>query len=169
MRGARQAFGSGQFTGYHMVGVMVAFFGVIIAVNLTMARFAITSWSGLVVPNTYVASQDFNAHAKEARAIAALGYTAEISASAQGFLVLLHDRTGAPTRAAPVTVAFHRPVGAVGDRDVTLEDLGPGRYLAAGQLPEGDWIAHIRAFDGQSVIVRKAIRFHVDAGGELRP
>ena len=31
---------SGEFTGRHMLVIMLAFFGVIIAVNLTMASFA---------------------------------------------------------------------------------------------------------------------------------
>ena len=41
-----------RFTGYHMLAIMVAFFGVVIAVNLTMATFASRSWTGLVVENS---------------------------------------------------------------------------------------------------------------------
>ncbi len=49
------------FTGHHMLIVMLAFFGaVMIAANLTMASFASRSWSGLEVPNSYVASQEYN-------------------------------------------------------------------------------------------------------------
>ena len=50
----------GEFTGRHMAIIMVAFFGVIIAVNLTMATLASRSWTGLVVKNSYVESQKFN-------------------------------------------------------------------------------------------------------------
>ena len=49
-----------EFTGRHMLAIMLAFFGVIIAVNLVMATLASKSWTGLVVKNTYVASQQFN-------------------------------------------------------------------------------------------------------------
>lgn len=52
-----------EFTGRHMLAIMLAFFGVIIAVNGVMATFATRSWSGLVVENTYVASQQFNERA----------------------------------------------------------------------------------------------------------
>ena len=48
------------FTGWHMLAIMLAFFGTIITVNFTMAYLATSSWSGLVVKNTYVASQQFN-------------------------------------------------------------------------------------------------------------
>ncbi|TGV41583.1 cytochrome oxidase, partial [bacterium M00.F.Ca.ET.168.01.1.1] len=37
-----------EFTGRHMLVIILAFFGVVIAVNLTMATLASTSWTGLV-------------------------------------------------------------------------------------------------------------------------
>ena len=40
------------FTGRHMAAIMVAFFGVIIAVNFTMARFATATFGGRVVENS---------------------------------------------------------------------------------------------------------------------
>ncbi len=55
------------FTGRHMLFAMLAFFGVIIAVNLTMAVFATKSWTGLVVKNSYVASQAFNRELEQAK------------------------------------------------------------------------------------------------------
>src|SRR3546814_8186701 len=48
------------FTGWHMLGAMLLFFGIVISVNLYMAWQATRSWSGLVVENTYIASQEFN-------------------------------------------------------------------------------------------------------------
>src|SRR5690606_31679205 len=59
------------FTGWHMFGAMVLFFGVIISVNLYMAWQATHTWSGLVVKNTYIASQEFNGKVAEAKALAA--------------------------------------------------------------------------------------------------
>ena len=47
-----------EFTGWHMAITMIAFFGVIISVNLTMAILASSTWTGLIVKNGYVASQD---------------------------------------------------------------------------------------------------------------
>lgn len=55
---------SRAFTGRHMLATILTFFGVVIAVNLTMATLASTSWTGLVVENTYVASQQFNRKAE---------------------------------------------------------------------------------------------------------
>ena len=57
----------GEFTGRHMLGIMLAFFATVIAVNVTMAMFASKSWTGFVVRNSYVASQEFNERSEERR------------------------------------------------------------------------------------------------------
>ena len=49
-----------QVTGRHVLLWMVLFFGVVVSANLTMAFFATESWTGLVVKNSYDASQLFN-------------------------------------------------------------------------------------------------------------
>ena len=50
-----------QFTGRHALAVFVGAFGVIILVNIAMAFFAVRSFPGLEVKNSYVASQEFDA------------------------------------------------------------------------------------------------------------
>ena len=67
----------GPFTGRHMVVVMCLFFGVVISVNITMAVFAGTSWSGLIVKNTYVASQTFNDDVAEVEQMKARGWQSQ--------------------------------------------------------------------------------------------
>jgi len=51
---------TGRFTGWHMTFILVSFFAVVIAVNLTMAHFASSTFGGLVVENSYVASQKYD-------------------------------------------------------------------------------------------------------------
>jgi nitrogen fixation protein FixH len=50
-----------EFTGWHMLGLMVGGFGIIIAVNLTLAWNAIATFPGLETRNSYVISQNFQA------------------------------------------------------------------------------------------------------------
>ena len=49
-----------ELTGKHVAMIFCGFFGIIIAVNVSMAMLASSSWTGLVVSNSYVASQKFN-------------------------------------------------------------------------------------------------------------
>jgi nitrogen fixation protein FixH len=165
----RSIFQPKQFTGKHMLFSMVAFFGVIIAVNLTMARFAVTTWSGLVVPNTYVASQQFNAKAEESRTIEALGYQVDFQSDPDGVSVILTDSGGQPVEADTVTAGLRRPVGTLDDRELEFTARGPGVYTVAGRLAEGAWIAHVTAIKDGTTIYQKARRFHVRADASLRP
>jgi nitrogen fixation protein FixH len=48
------------FTGRHMAITIVGFFLVVIVVNLAMARMATSTFGGVVVENSYVASQHYN-------------------------------------------------------------------------------------------------------------
>ena len=68
-----------EFTGRHMLAIIVSFFGVIIAVNMTLVYFAVQSWSGLVVKNSYVASQKFNKTLEKAALQRARGWTSALS------------------------------------------------------------------------------------------
>jgi nitrogen fixation protein FixH len=164
----RDVFRPRVFTGYHMLGVMVLFFGTIITVNLVMARFAITTWTGLVVENSYVASQEFNARAAEMKAIDALGYKVDLDSSDKGFFLDLSDRTGAPVSSDVVEIEFHHPVGQVGDETLTLSPRGHGRFGTDQLIPEGEWIASVTVSDGGDVVYKRAHRIHIRADGTLR-
>ena len=61
-----KAFTTGPFTGRHITMILVAFFGVVIAVNLVMAHYASSTFGGVVVENSYVASQEYNQWLHEA-------------------------------------------------------------------------------------------------------
>ncbi len=98
-----------KFTGWHMLAVMLAFFGVIIAVNVTLAVFASTSWSGFVVKNSYVASQEFNSKAVVARAQEALGWTSKLVIADGTIRYSLMDSKDRPVAVTGATAAFRAP------------------------------------------------------------
>ena len=41
-----------RFTGYHMTAILLAFFGIVVAVNLVMATLATRTFGGVVVENS---------------------------------------------------------------------------------------------------------------------
>ena len=133
-----------QFTGWHMVAVMVLFFGTVIGVNLTLAWFANKSWTGLVVKNSYVAGQTYNEELQKAREQAALGYTARLTANDSILEFTFHDKEGSPILADRVEIKLGRPADDVDDHLVVLEYAGAGRYAASGLTP-GLWQADVTA------------------------
>ena len=61
-------------TGSHVLIVLSAFFSVIIVANLVLAVIADRSWTGLVVPDSYVESQRINDRLAASRNQAQLGW-----------------------------------------------------------------------------------------------
>lgn len=138
----------GEFTGWHMLAIMVAFFSVIIAVNLTMAFFAQSSWTGFVVENTYVASQQFNQKAAEGRAQAALGWNPELTMADGEIQYRLVDGNGNAVTASQVIANFRRPVSDLEDQDVVLVLQSDGSFSAPVDLGDGVWIVEIHTEAG---------------------
>ena len=152
-----------EFTGRHMLVVMVCFFGVIISVNLLMATFASSSWTGLIVKNSYVASQDFNGHIAAARQQDALGWSSEFSGDARRVSVTLEDAKKRKLTALSIDAKVYRPVAEADDRRVTLIEGAAGTYGAAVELGAGVWEADIKARGTNGEVYRQIFRFAVEA------
>ena len=142
------ASGNREFTGWHMLAIMVAFFSVVIAVNLTMAFFARSSWTGFVVENTYVASQQFNEKAAEGRAQAALGWKPELAIAGGAVRYRLLDSIGNVVGVKQATASFRRPAYASEDQEVVLTRQPDGSLSAPVQLNDGMWIVEVHAEAG---------------------
>ncbi len=134
-----------EFTGRHMLMIMVAFFGVIIAVNLTMAILANTSWTGLVVKNSYVESQHFNTKLAESRAQAALKWQGTLSSGSNGLQFVLRKPDGQFVNADMVSVTFRRPATEALDQKYVLASMGEGKFVWGDKLRKGAWTAEIKA------------------------
>jgi nitrogen fixation protein FixH len=134
-----------QFTGRHMLFVMLGFFGVIVAVNVLMAVIASGTWTGLVVANSYVASQEFQAREDAARHQRELGWLATLRLTPGRVSLLVSDGSGAAIDLGKVTLQVNRPVGGREDRIVDLGRDAEGTYEAPLALPPGVWELTITA------------------------
>ena len=132
-----------RFTGWHMTAIMFAFFGVVVAVNLVMARFAIDTFGGTVVDNSYVASQRYNAWLAEARAQDALGWTLDVSLDDARRVRIGTHAPGGPLVGATVTAVAAHPLGRAPERTLGFASAGEGRYVSDGALPPGRYLLHI--------------------------
>ena len=153
-----------QFTGRHMLALMVAFFGVIVAVNVTMAVYANTSWSGFVVRNSYVAGLDFNRKAEEHRRQAALGWTSALAIADGRLRFELADADGRAVALAGGVAAFRRPVGDAEDARIALAPASGTGLEAAFGLRDGVWIVEIEAETGRAAPWRETRRVNVRNG-----
>ncbi|RUV86400.1 cytochrome oxidase [Mesorhizobium sp. M1A.F.Ca.IN.022.07.1.1] len=159
-----------EFTGRHMLISILAFFAVVIGVNLTMATFAHRSWTGLVVENTYVASQQFNGRAWEGRAPAALGWKGSLTIAGGDVRYSLVDGHGKPVPLHRVRVLFRHPAYEAEDQAVTLTASSAGgpaktaEYAARHTPKDGVWIVEIEAEAGLVEPYRDVRRIIVSKG-----
>lgn len=128
-----------------MTFLLVAFFSIVMAVNFAMAWFAVERFGGVVVENSYVASQKFNGWLEEARVEDSLGWHAAISRDTVGRIVVT---TRNVPQGADIMAFLRRPIGIPDDRTVRLTQTAPHRFVSA-QIEPGRWI----------------VRLEVDAGG----
>ncbi len=133
------------FSGWHMSAILVGGFAVVIAVNLLMASFAIGSFGGVVVENSYVASQNFNGWLEEAERENALGWSARAGRTGDGRLMVA--TAGVPDTAT-ATAELRHPLGRTGTIHLELMAEGEGRFTSTERLPEGRWLARISLVEG---------------------
>lgn len=127
---------SSTFTGKHMAAVFVGGFGVVIAVNLVMATYAVGSFHGTVVDNSYVASQKYNGWLERAEASKALGWQAVPERRADGRVVV---ETLMVPQGATLTAAAERPLGAREETALAFTPEGGGRWVSDTPLAPGRW------------------------------
>jgi len=152
-----------RFTGRHMLMIVLAFFGTIIVVNATLAVFASRSWTGLVVANSYVASQNYNRKLAEARQQEALGWTATLNYQDNHIAVRMVDAAGRPRGDLSVTVSLMRPTHERDDHTLTLRETEAGLFIAPDALAPGAWNAEINATDRANRPYRQVHRLWVAA------
>lgn len=142
-----------ELTGQKVLAISVASFGLIIAVNFYMAFKAISTFPGLEVDNSYVASQSFDA---DRRAQIALGWTVTPIYDAAKHIITLdfRDLNGAPVTVRDLTVLIGRSTEARDDLH-PLFTQSNGVYTAPVDLPMGKWMLHIEAYAADGTVFRQ--------------
>lgn len=146
-----------QLTGWHVFAGFVTCFGVILAVNLTMAYSAMSTFPGLEVKNGYIASQSFD---KRRTVQQALGWTAYVEAADGILSVAIIDAAGKPVQAGGVRALVGRPTSS--RDDFTPELVFDGRtYTAPVTLAPGKWIMHLKATSLDGAPFEQRLDVHV--------
>lgn len=130
---------NGKFTGWHMTTILVAFFGIVMAVNFNMARMAVGTFGGTVVDNSYVASQNYNRWLASADKQGKLGWNVKLSLSADRHVVIDARLNGsALDDLRAVGDALH-PLGRADDIALAFMPQSDGRLQSKAALPAGRW------------------------------
>lgn len=130
-----------ELTGRHVFAITASAFAVIIGVNLFLAVKAVSTFPGLEVKNSYVASQGFN---DRKAAQEALGWQLAPSYSGGRIDLAFTDRDGLPVMVKDLQVLVGRTTEASDDVWPEFTPMGDV-YSAALLLNRGKWMVKVTA------------------------
>ena len=150
-----------SLTGWHMLMMFVAFFGVVFAVNIFMTVMAVRSWTGLVVEDSYVASQTFNADAASLKKAEALSVSHRLHYENGKLHLSLQGADGKAIAADSVQISIGRPVGEHEDQKLVAVKAVDGQFEAVTKLGAGVWSGELSAKLAGDTVWRQPFRFIV--------
>jgi nitrogen fixation protein FixH len=148
-----------KLTGWHVLAMFVAFFGVIIAVNITLAWKAISTFPGVEVENGYVASQSFD---KDRAAQIALNWTLTpgYDPVAHELRLAFEDKAGQPVTLGTLSVLVGRTTETSDDQRPEFV-LQNGVYVAPATLAMGKWMMAVEATATDGTRFHQRLDLHV--------
>jgi len=165
-RSAKPLDGSGGMTRRDRLipWIFVAFFVVVAIVNGIMIFFALKSFTGISTENAYEKGLAYNQTLAAAQAQERLGWQVQLDFSARDrdhtrLAVTLRDKSGGGVTGASLTARFIRPTREGFDSEISLQDVGAGRYEARPVLAlPGQWDMVVTAnHDGASYQTTKRV------------
>lgn len=145
-------------TGRKVFAITATAFGVIIAVNITMAFLAVGSFPGLEVKNSYVASQSFD---RDREAQEALGWDVDAGVTDGALIIAFTGRSGYPVEVRSLEATVGRATHVKDDvtPDFAYRD---GTFTAPVDLEPGNWNIRLVATAPDGTPFRQRISFVVD-------
>ena len=148
-------------TGWHMLAMLLAFFGVVIAVNIALAVAATGTFPGLVVENSYVASQHYDEMLAKARAQDAENWRYSLASEGGRLRVSLARGDEEPLRGLRVVAYVGRPSTTEDDRTFELAPASDGSYVTNDPLPAGLWEVDVEAARAEEILFRTTKEIYV--------
>ncbi|MCV3271739.1 FixH family protein [Roseobacter sinensis] len=149
-----------QLTGRHVALIFVSAFTVIIAVNLTLAYSALSTFPGLEVKNSYVASQHFD---KNRAAQQALGWSVLAQARGDEVVLSITDTAGRPVQVAELDATLGRATHVRDDRIPAFVYDGAD-YVAPAELAPGNWNLRMKAVAADGTVFQQRVILRVPKG-----
>jgi nitrogen fixation protein FixH len=151
----------GGLQGRHVLGVFLAFFATIFAVNGALIYAAFSTHAGLVANEPYRKGLNYNERIAADERQSQLGWDDTLEVTRDGSMMLvLRGRDGQPVTSLKVEAVLGRPATSRNDIRVILREVAPGRYEAqTAPLASGSWLIALEAHaDAGEPIYRKRRR-----------
>jgi len=144
-RAGGRAGASRHLTGRAVLIWLLSFFGVVIAVNMLMAKLAIDTMPGTQVDSSYQEGNQYNAEiaaarSQEARHWQVQGHVARGIDGRARVEIVARDQQGHALSGLWISAQLERPTDKRDDRNLALIERDPGTYQGeAIDLAPGQW------------------------------
>lgn len=134
-----------QITGRMVLIIVVAFFGVVIGVNMVMMKLAMDTLSGTEVDSAYRASLAYESEIKAAHDQKLRDWQVKIHIERHpdGLATVkvdAHDKSGAPLKGLVFSGRLERPTDKRADKEIALAEAEGGVYRgSASDVLPGQW------------------------------
>jgi len=143
-----------ELRGWHVLLIMLGFFGVMFAVNGVFLYHAITSFPGEDVKKSYVQGLNYNDTLAARAAQAELGWSAEAGLQDETLVFRLRDAEGAALSNYVVIGEIRRTATQDADQAIIYSARPNGEYVAdASGLAPGQWSLRINVLDPEAETV----------------
>ena len=150
-----------RLNGWHVLGILVAFFAAVTAVDEVMIVDAYRSFPGEVSSTPYEDGLAFDSELAQQHAQTVLGWRMTAGFDGPATVTLAaRDRDGRPLSLARIDARLERPATEAGRLPLKFVQVAPGLYRAAVGRLDGAWDlslsaydAHHRRFDAQRRLV----------------
>lgn len=144
--------GPTRLNGKHVLAMLLAFFGVVFAVNGVFLASALRSYTGVVSNEPYVKGLKYNDRISADERQARLGWQETLTVDSSGAIaVSFVDDSSRPVRGLKIAGNIGRPVTNRLDRPLAFVETAPGRYVAnAAGLDDGTWVVELAATSGNA-------------------
>lgn len=143
---------SGVLTGRRMLVIAGCFFLTFLIPNIILMWTSIGTFSGLVVGDSYTASQEFD---RRRAAQVALGWTVAVDHDDRVLTLGITDAAGEPVRPATLSVTMGRPTTTRNDQALVMEET-PDGYAGAAHFDPGAWRVEIEATAADGTLFRQS-------------
>lgn len=137
----------GGLKGRHVLYSLIAFFGVIFAVNGVFLYSALKTNTGVVANEPYRKGLAYNERIAADERQKALGWQEQTSLASDGRVsVVIKGADGKPVSGLYMDATLGRPSTTAGEQKLKLAEVEPGVYAAASKAVEaGTWLFAVEA------------------------
>jgi nitrogen fixation protein FixH len=157
---------SQPLTGGKVLLMLLAFFGVVFAVNGLMTFDALSTFRGEVVAHPYEAGLAYNSDIAAAEAQTGRHWRVDVSFQRDGAERMARagflDADGHPLEGLQVSAVYASPADKRRDQSFAMKETIPGTYVGATAVGNGVWDFEVVAKRGAETLFRSKNRVSLD-------